>query len=148
MELSGFQMLDLCPTFAETGSCLFQKRIFDVSFSLLVLVLLWPVMFAIALAIKLEGEGPGIFFAQDRVQMNGHVSGSWQAASTVTQHCATTFSRQRHSVSPTLGFHHQGVTAGSTRRTTWHALLQSPEEAQLPHVSIFEIPQIAELSRG
>lgn len=61
------------PTFAETGSCLFQKRIFDVSFSLLVLVLLWPVMFAIALVIKLEGEGPGIFFVQDRVQMNGHV---------------------------------------------------------------------------
>jgi exopolysaccharide biosynthesis polyprenyl glycosylphosphotransferase len=72
IDLGGFQMLDLRPTLAESGSYLFQKRFFDVGCSLLVLALTWPLMLAIALAIKLEGDGP-VFFVQDRVGMNGHV---------------------------------------------------------------------------
>ncbi len=40
--LGGFQMLDLRPTLAETGSYLFQKRIFDISFSILILFITLP----------------------------------------------------------------------------------------------------------
>src|SRR5580704_3447815 len=35
IDLGGIHMLDLRPTLAETGSYLFQKRIFDVAFSIL-----------------------------------------------------------------------------------------------------------------
>jgi Undecaprenyl-phosphate glucose phosphotransferase len=72
IELGGFHMLDLRPTLAETGSYLFQKRIFDVSFSVLVLLLTLPITLLIALAIKLGKRGP-VFFVQDRVGLNGRV---------------------------------------------------------------------------
>jgi len=65
-------MLDLRPTLAETGSYLFQKRIFDVALSVLILLLTLPLTLVIALAIKLSSRGP-IIFAQDRVGLNGRV---------------------------------------------------------------------------
>ncbi len=70
--LGGIQMLDLRPTLAETGSYLFQKRIFDVALSILVLLLTLPLTLLIALVIKLQGSGP-IFFVQDRVGLNGRI---------------------------------------------------------------------------
>ncbi len=72
IDLGGIHMLDLRPTLAETGPYLFQKRIFDVSFSLFVLLLTLPVTLVIALAIKLGSRGP-VFFVQDRVGLNGRV---------------------------------------------------------------------------
>ena len=42
IDLGGIHMLDLRPTLAETGSYLFQKRIFDVAFSVLVMLLTAP----------------------------------------------------------------------------------------------------------
>jgi Undecaprenyl-phosphate glucose phosphotransferase len=72
IDLGGFHMLDLRPTLAETGSYLFQKRIFDVSFSILILLLTLPITLLIALAIKLGSRGP-IFFVQNRVGLNGRV---------------------------------------------------------------------------
>jgi Undecaprenyl-phosphate glucose phosphotransferase len=72
IDLGGIHMLDLRPTLAETGPYLFQKRIFDVAFSVLVLLLTLPITLLIALAIKLSGRGP-VFFAQDRVGLNGRV---------------------------------------------------------------------------
>ncbi len=72
IDLGGIHMLDLRPTLAETGPYLFQKRIFDVAFSVFILLLTLPVTGAIALAIKLGGRGP-VFFAQDRVGLNGRV---------------------------------------------------------------------------
>jgi Undecaprenyl-phosphate glucose phosphotransferase len=72
IDLGGFHMLDLRPTLAETGSYLFQKRIFDVGFSFFILLLTLPVTLLIALAIKLESRGP-VFFGQDRVGLNGRV---------------------------------------------------------------------------
>jgi lipopolysaccharide/colanic/teichoic acid biosynthesis glycosyltransferase len=66
-------MVDLQPNLAETGSYLFhQKRIFDVGFSVLVLLLVLPLMLVIALAIKLGSRGP-IFFVRDRVGLNRRV---------------------------------------------------------------------------
>ena len=72
IDLGGIHMLDLRPTLAETGSYLFQKRIFDVAFSVLVMLLTLPITLLIALAIKLGSRGP-IFFVQDRVGLNGRV---------------------------------------------------------------------------
>ncbi|MGA9806815.1 MAG: undecaprenyl-phosphate glucose phosphotransferase [Candidatus Sulfotelmatobacter sp.] len=72
IDLGGIHMLDLRPTLAETGSYLFQKRIFDVAFSVLVMLLTLPITLLIALAVKLGSRGP-IFFVQDRVGLNGRV---------------------------------------------------------------------------
>ena len=72
IDLGGIHMLDLRPTLAETGSYLFQKRIFDVALSVLILLLTLPLTLVIALAIKLSSRGP-IIFAQDRVGLNGRV---------------------------------------------------------------------------
>ena len=72
IDLGGIHMLDLRPTLAETGSYLFQKRIFDVAFSVLAMLLTLPITLLIALAIKLGSRGP-IFFVQDRVGLNGRV---------------------------------------------------------------------------
>lgn len=72
IDLGGFHMLDLRPSLAETGSYLFQKRIFDFVFSMLVLLVTLPITLLIALAIKLGSRGP-VFFVQDRVGLNGRV---------------------------------------------------------------------------
>ena len=72
IDLGGFHMLDLRPTLAETGSYLFQKRIFDAAVSVMILLLTLPFTLLIALAIRWESAGP-IFFAQDRVGLNGRV---------------------------------------------------------------------------
>jgi len=65
-------MLDLRPTLAETGSYLFEKRIFDIAFSLFVLLATLPITLLIAAIIKAESRGP-VFFVQDRVGLNGQV---------------------------------------------------------------------------
>jgi Undecaprenyl-phosphate glucose phosphotransferase len=72
IDLGGFQMLDLRPTLAESGSYLIQKRVFDVIVSLVVLILTAPLMLLIAIAIKWGSPGP-ILFSQDRVGLNGQV---------------------------------------------------------------------------
>ncbi|HEV3305030.1 MAG TPA: undecaprenyl-phosphate glucose phosphotransferase [Candidatus Sulfotelmatobacter sp.] len=72
IDLGGIHMLDLRPTLAETGPYLFQKRIFDVGFSILILLLTLPITLLIALAIKIASRGP-VFFVQDRVGLNGRV---------------------------------------------------------------------------
>jgi Undecaprenyl-phosphate glucose phosphotransferase len=72
IDLGGIQMLDLRPTLAETGSYLFQKRMFDIALSILVLLLTLPIALLIALAIKLTSRGP-VFFQQERVGLNGNV---------------------------------------------------------------------------
>jgi Undecaprenyl-phosphate glucose phosphotransferase len=72
IDLGGIHMLDLRPTLAETGPYLFQKRIFDVAFSVLVLLLCSPILLLISLAIKLSSRGP-VLFLQDRVGLNGRV---------------------------------------------------------------------------
>src|ERR1700676_238772 len=72
IDLGGIHMLDLRPSLAETGSYLFQKRIFDVGLSVLILLFTLPITLLIALAIKLGSRGP-VFFVQDRVGLNGRV---------------------------------------------------------------------------
>jgi len=48
----------------------FGKRLFDIVFSLALLIVLSPILIAIWLLVKLSGEGPG-FFKQVRVGKNG-----------------------------------------------------------------------------
>src|SRR6202045_1418314 len=57
---------------AESAICLglFLKRIMDVVLSTIVLVLLWPLLLAIAIAIKLESPGP-VIYPSLRVGKNG-----------------------------------------------------------------------------
>ena len=48
------------------------KRVFDVVFSILGMVLLFPILLPIAILIKLESNGP-IFFRQSRVGLRGKI---------------------------------------------------------------------------
>jgi exopolysaccharide biosynthesis polyprenyl glycosylphosphotransferase len=52
------------------GAKRFQKRLFDISFSGLVLTLGAPLFIAIALAIKLTSNGP-VFYRQERIGLDG-----------------------------------------------------------------------------
>ncbi|MGB8063161.1 MAG: undecaprenyl-phosphate glucose phosphotransferase [Candidatus Sulfotelmatobacter sp.] len=72
IDLGGIHMLDLRPTLAETGPYLFEKRIFDVAFSILVMLLTLPISLLIVLAIKITSPG-SIFFVQERVGLNGRL---------------------------------------------------------------------------
>lgn len=72
IDLGGIHMLDLRPNLAETGPYLFEKRIFDIAFSVLVMIATLPISVLIVLAIKLSSPGP-IFFLQERVGLNGRV---------------------------------------------------------------------------
>jgi len=46
------------------------KRVFDIGFATCSLLVLWPLMLAAAIAVRLEG-GPGILFRQERVGADG-----------------------------------------------------------------------------
>ncbi len=72
IDLGGFHMLDLRTNLAETGSYLFQKRIFDIGFSVAILLLTLPLTLLIAAAVKLSSRGP-VFFVQERVGLNGRI---------------------------------------------------------------------------
>ena len=72
IDLGGIHMLDLRPTLAETGPYLFQKRAFDLAFSLVILLLTLPLFLLIAVAVKITSRGP-VFFSQERVGLNGRV---------------------------------------------------------------------------
>ena len=50
----------------------FMKRFFDIVLSALALLIFWPFMAIIAIAIKLDDRGP-VFFKQDRVTKDGKV---------------------------------------------------------------------------
>ena len=52
------------------GAKQFQKRLFDIGFSTLVLVLGAPVLIAIAIAVKLTSKGP-VFYRQERIGLDG-----------------------------------------------------------------------------
>jgi len=72
IDLGGIHMLDVQPTLAETGPYLFEKRIFDIVFSILVMMVTLPISLITALTIKLSSPGP-VFFVQERVGLNGRV---------------------------------------------------------------------------
>jgi Undecaprenyl-phosphate glucose phosphotransferase len=71
-DLGEIHMIDLRTTLAETDPYLFQKRVFDVGFSLMVLIVTLPIALLVAVAVKLTSRGP-VFFTQERVGLNGRV---------------------------------------------------------------------------
>jgi len=69
MEFEGTPLLTLsCGPDKEAA--LLAKRLFDVGFSALVLALASPLLFLIAVLIKLDSPGP-VFFVQERVGLHG-----------------------------------------------------------------------------
>ena len=48
------------------------KRVLDIVFSLMMLLLLWPLLIVITILVKLDSKGPA-FFIQDRLTLNGKV---------------------------------------------------------------------------
>lgn len=53
------------------------KRIFDFTASLILLLILWPVLLILALAVKLDSQGP-VFFRQERVTAYGKRFRIWK----------------------------------------------------------------------
>lgn len=69
-QLGRMQMLDLTPTPADLPDYVLLKRVFDICFSVVVLLLTAPLFSLIALLIWMTSSGP-IFFVQERVGLNG-----------------------------------------------------------------------------
>jgi len=69
-QLGRMQMLDLTSTPAESLDYTLLKRSFDIAFSSIILVLIAPLLAAIAICVRLTSRGP-TFFAQERVGLNG-----------------------------------------------------------------------------
>lgn len=62
--------LFLCRNIGMTGRQRFVKRFFDIVLSTLALITLFPLLFGVAIAIKIEDGGP-VFFRQERVTIGG-----------------------------------------------------------------------------
>ncbi len=68
-EVAGLQTIDLSvsPLYGANAAI---KRIFDIIFSLCVLIFISPIMLAISMAVKITSPGP-VIFKQDRNGING-----------------------------------------------------------------------------
>ncbi len=73
-QFGRLQVLNLATTPADSLQYSIVKRLFDIVFSLMIVLLAAPFMVLIALAIKLTSPGP-IFFRQERVGLNGETFG-------------------------------------------------------------------------
>lgn len=69
-QFGRFQMLDLTSTPADLVNYAVLKRIFDIAFSLVVLIPITPLLALIALLIRIGSPGP-VFFSQERIGLNG-----------------------------------------------------------------------------
>jgi len=69
-DFCGLSLLDVRPYAIDTVGYAVGKRIFDVIFSVLALLLAAPFMLLIAMIVKLTSPGP-VFFVQERVSLNG-----------------------------------------------------------------------------
>lgn len=68
-RITGIPILAICetPFYGFRGMI---KRMFDIALSLIILLLIWPVMFAVAVGVKLSSPGP-IIFKQRRYGLDG-----------------------------------------------------------------------------
>jgi Undecaprenyl-phosphate glucose phosphotransferase len=69
-QVGRMQMLDLTTTPADSLDYALVKRVFDVCFSALVLLLTLPLTVLVALLIRITSKGP-VFFGQERIGLNG-----------------------------------------------------------------------------
>jgi Undecaprenyl-phosphate glucose phosphotransferase len=106
------------------GWNLVAKRVFDVLFSALALLLLSPLMLALALAVKLTSRGP-VLYRQERMGMDGALFGILKFR---------TMGVGSEEAGP------QMATAGDDRRTAVGGLLR--------RTSLDELPQLFNVLRG
>jgi Undecaprenyl-phosphate glucose phosphotransferase len=106
------------------GWNLVAKRVFDVLFSALALLLLSPLMLAIALAVKLTSRGP-VLYTQERMGMDGALFRILKFR---------TMGVSSEEAGP------QMATSGDDRRTSLGALLR--------RISLDELPQLFNVLRG
>ena len=69
VEINGMPAFSICDSPLQGISSLW-KRVFDVALAWIALMLTWPVLLAVALAIKLSSAGP-VLFKQRRYGLNG-----------------------------------------------------------------------------
>ena len=103
----------------------FFKRVFDVLFSLSLLLLLWPVLLIAAICIKLDSKGP-VVFRQKRLGLNAKEFEIWKFRSMVVN--------AEHTGSGVYS------GAGDTRVTRVGKFLRA--------TSIDELPQLINILRG
>ncbi len=68
-EVNGIPVLAVCET-PHDGVNSFLKRVIDIALATLILALIWPLMIAIAVGVRLSGPGP-ILFKQRRYGLDG-----------------------------------------------------------------------------
>lgn len=68
-HVEGIPVFSICES-PFVGVNRILKRLFDVVFSLLILLLIWPVLLGVAVAVKCTSAGP-VFFKQNRYGENG-----------------------------------------------------------------------------
>ncbi len=69
VEINGMPAFSICESPLQGMSGVW-KRVFDVTLASIMLLLIWPVLFGLALAIKLSSPGP-VLFKQRRYGLNG-----------------------------------------------------------------------------
>ncbi|HEX8981105.1 MAG TPA: undecaprenyl-phosphate glucose phosphotransferase [Parasulfuritortus sp.] len=75
-EIAGIPLITLSET-PLVGTRLVMKSLEDKLLALLILLMISPILLAVAIAIKLDSEGP-IFFRQDRAGWNGKLFRIWK----------------------------------------------------------------------
>lgn len=71
MQIYGFPLIDIMPELMPEWEKKL-KRIIDIVFSLLILIISSPVILLTSIAIKIESKGP-VFFKQERCGLNGKI---------------------------------------------------------------------------
>nr|WP_106418374.1 undecaprenyl-phosphate glucose phosphotransferase [Salinicola tamaricis] len=69
-NLAGLFLLDLTCSPMSSGGARLLKRLEDILFSIMILLVLSPVMLVVALGVRLSSPGP-VFYRQERVGLNG-----------------------------------------------------------------------------
>lgn len=101
-----------------------SKRLFDIAFSLLALLLLCPLLLAVALWVRLDSPGP-VFFRQQRVGQGGRLFGIYKFRSMRTD---------AEALGPQITV---GTDARITRAGAW-----------LRRAKVDELPQFLNVLRG
>lgn len=70
-NIYGIPLIEISPQILKPWQAL-TKRIFDIFFSLMVLIIGLPIWLMVAIAIKLDSKG-GVFYTQPRVGLNGKI---------------------------------------------------------------------------
>ena len=124
-QFGDMQMFDLSSTPAESPTYFVLKRVFDVVFSMLVILFIGPLMLLIAAVIKGTSRGP-VLFRQERVGLNG-------------QHF-TMYKFRTMQVASASESETRWTTAEDPRRTTIGKLLR--------RTSLDELPQFLNVIKG